>query len=258
MIRRLSEMTSAEAGCSASGTEDIIVFPVGALEQHGPGLPLGTDTIRAEAVAERVAEQAADHVVLGPTLPFGVSPHHVGFPGTVDLTPEIFVSVVRRVVLEWHRQGHRRVLVLTGHGGNNASLSTLAQELLVTAPRLQFAWSPLTSLAADIVREAGVSAVHGHAGEAETAQMLAVAPRLVRTDQLQPGTVDPSQFDPLSALARRVTHPAMARAWDDLTANGVLGDPRNASPELGEALIDTITRRIVDYIGEWARIPLAD
>ncbi|EME36864.1 creatininase family protein [Kocuria palustris] len=250
---RLAEMTSAEAAASAQAGR-IVVLPVGALEQHGPAMPLGTDTYRADAVAERVVSRLPDDAVLGPTLPIGVSPHHLGFPGTVSLTTRTFTALVREIAVGLHRQGFHRILVVTGHGGNNASLTTIAQDLLASDPDLEFAWTPLTSVAADIVRSAGVSAVHGHCGEAETAQMLEVAPDLVRRDLLEPGPTRPEDLDPLSALARSVSHPTLTRSWDDLTPNGVLGDPRQATEQLGAELIETITERICDFLGRWAQL----
>lgn len=250
---RLAEMTSAEAAASAQAGK-IVVLPVGALEQHGPAMPLGTDTYRADAVAKRVVEQVPEAALLGPSLPIGVSPHHLGFPGTVSLTTQTFTAVVREIAVGLHRQGFHRILVVTGHGGNNASLTTIAQDLLASDPGLQFAWTPLTSVASDVVRAAGVSEVHGHCGEAETAQMLEVAPELVRRELLEPGPTTPADLDPLSALARSVSHPTLTRSWDDLTANGVLGDPRRATESLGAELIETITERICDFLRRWAQL----
>ncbi|MBW0102640.1 creatininase family protein [Pseudonocardia sp. KRD291] len=249
---KLAEMTTVEAA-SAVLASPVVLVPAGAFEQHGPGLPLATDLIRAEGVAERVAARMAGQVVIGPSVPVGVSPHHMEFAGTVSLSTATFAAVVRDYVGGLYRHGWRKILVVTGHGGNDATLGTVAQDLLDTRPDLQFAWSPLTPLASDVVAAAAPSEVTGHSGEAETAQMLALAPELVRTDRLAPGTTRLSELDPLGAVARRTGGPKLTVRYDQLSGNGVLGDPRRADPEHGEAIVEAIVTRITDFIGAWLK-----
>lgn len=247
---RLAEMTTREAAdAAARGT--VVLIPAGALEQHGPGMALGTDLFRAEAVVERVAANLAGRVVVGPSLPVGVSPHHMAFAGTVTLTTGTFAAVVREYVTSLHRHGWTRFLVVTGHGGNNATLTTVAQDLLVSHPGIQLAWSPLTSLAGEAVAAMDPSAVHGHSGEAETAQMLHIAPHLVHTDRLEPGTTTPDQLDDVSRTARRHAQPALTLPYDRLSPNGVLGDPRRATAEDGAAIVKAVVGRITAFLEEW-------
>lgn len=250
MTAKLAEMTTLEA---AEAAEDgtVVVIPVGAFEQHGAGLPLATDQIRAEAVADAVAEALPGKVVIGPGVPIGVSPHHQAFAGTVSLRPALFAAVVREYVESLAAHGWRRFLVVTGHGGNNATLGTLAQELLRDRPDLELAWAPVTALAKDSVASMELSEISGHSGEAETAQMLHIAPHLVRHDLLAPGTTSPDQLDPFARLARSVNHPAVALPYDRLSPNGVLGDPRRATAEDGRAILAESTDRIVAFIKEW-------
>jgi creatinine amidohydrolase len=246
----LAEMTTSEAAdAAARGT--VVLIPAGALEQHGPGMVLGTDLFRAEAVVAQVAAGLGDKVVVGPSLPVGVSPHHMAFAGTVTLTTGTFAAVVREYVTSLHRHGWTRFLVVTGHGGNNATLTTVAQDLLVSHPEVRLAWTPLTPLAGDAVAAMDPSAVHGHSGEAETAQMLHIAPHLVHTDRLEPGTTTPDQLDDVSRTARRYTHPALTLPYDRLSANGVLGDPRRATAEDGAAIVKAVVSRITTFLEEW-------
>lgn len=250
MSPRLAELTTQEAEESVR-RGDVVVLPTGALEQHGPALPLGTDVIRAEAVCERLAEALPDQVVIAPALPLGVSPHHLAFAGTVSLRPATFCRVLREYIDCLAGHGWTRFLVVTGHGGNNAALGTLAHDLLHDRPDLEFAWTPITSVAADAVADLGVSEVHGHCGEAETAQMLYVAPALVRTDLLAPGTTRLDELDGLPRLARRPGHPTLAVRYDRLSADGVLGDPRRVTADDGRTIIDLATRRIADFVSAW-------
>ncbi|WP_211280305.1 creatininase family protein [Streptomyces lushanensis] len=247
---RLAAMTTPEAA-EAVTASPVVIIPAGAFEQHGPGMPLATDTIRAEGVADRVAAALAGRAVIGPPLPVGVSPHHLAFAGTVTLTTTTLAAVVREYVASLYRHGWRKILVVTGHGGNNATLATVAQDLLTTHPDLQFAWSPVTALAADVVSGMEVSEVHGHSGEAETAQMLHLAPELVHTDRLVAGTTSTSQLDPLPRLSRHGSHPALAVRYDRISENGILGDPRRATAEDGQAVVDAVVVRLVAFVKEW-------
>ena len=106
-------------------------------------------------------------------------------------------------------------------------------------------------LAKDAVADMERSAITGHSGEAETAQMLHVAPHLVRHDLLTPGTTTPDELDPFARLARSVSYPAVAVAYDRLSPTGVLGDPRRASAEDGRAIFAEATDRLVAFIKEW-------
>ncbi|WP_089212089.1 creatininase family protein [Streptosporangium subroseum] len=243
-------MTTLEAA-EAVRASPLVIIPAGAFEQHGPGMPMATDTIRAEHVAELVALELAGSAVIGPSVPVGVSPHHLAFAGTVTLTTTTLAAVVREYADSLHRHGWRKILVITGHGGNNATLTTVAQDLLTTHPDLQFAWTPLTSLAADVVAGMRVSEVHGHSGEAETAQMLHLASHLVHTERLAPGTTHLGELGPVSRLSLQGGHPALTMRYDRLSPNGVLGDPRNATPEDGRAVVETAVARIVAFTRTW-------
>ncbi|MGJ9411520.1 creatininase family protein [Aeromicrobium sp. CF4.19] len=251
MSNRLADMTTHEAA-DAVRRGTTVLLPVGAFEQHGPGLPLATDIVRAEAVVERVADQLGDGVVVGPSVPVGVSPHHLAFAGTLSLRPATFVAVLHEYLQALAGHGWRRVLIVTGHGGNNAALGVLAQDVLRDLPDLELAWTPVTALAADHVGAMDVSEVHGHSGEAETAQMLHVAPDSVRRDLLEPGTTTLDELDPLSHLARTHGPPTLALPYDRLSKNGVLGDPRRATVDDGRAIIDLVTQRIVTFLAEWS------
>lgn len=246
---RLGELTTLDAANSVA-RGDVVVLPAGAFEQHGPAMPMATDLIRAEDMADRVAAALPGRIVIGPSLPVGVSPHHLGFAGTVTLRPSTFLAVAREYVDSLAQHGWRRILVVTGHAGNNATLGALAQDLLHDRPDIEFAWTAIASLAGPVTAQLNRAEVTGHCGESETAQMLHVAPHLVHTDRLTPGTTTMDQLDPLSRLARR-TAPALARRYDQLSANGVLGDPTTATADQGRAIVDAVTTALVEYLQEW-------
>lgn len=250
MSRRLGELTTVEAA-EAVTASPVVLIPAGAFEQHGPGMPLATDLLRADHVVEQVAAAVGDRVVIGPPVPVGVSPHHLAFAGTVTLSTTTFAAVIRDYVDSLHRHGWRKVLVVTGHGGNNATLTAVGQDLLTTHPELQFAWTPVTPLAATVVSGMDVSEVHGHGGEAETAQMLHIAPELVHRDRLEPGTTALAELDPVARLSRRDGHPSLTIRYDRLSRSGILGDPRTATAAAGSSIVDMVVARIADYVTEW-------
>lgn len=213
MRHRLSELTRTEAQARASAGA-LCLLPVGALEQHGEHLPLGTDCFLAEAVACRAAAIATRDVVVAPSVWAGLSPHHVALGPTVTLEPELLIGLTRALVRELRRTFDAVVLV-NGHGGNRGWLGALAlQERCVAVSY----WELVDP---DLMLElfpADLGSV-GHAGQVETSAMLAVAAELVAA----PGpTFEPivRQHDPL--------------LLPDMGKSGVLGDPSAADEGRGE------------------------
>lgn len=207
---------------------------------------MSTDTVRAVGVAELVAERLAGRAVVAPPLTYGVSPHHMAFAGTMTLSPATFAAVVRELVDSLYQHGWRQFLVVTGHGGNNAALSVLAQEYVHSD--LTFAWTPLTEIVSDLITD--VSEVHGHAGEAETSQMLYLAPELVHSEQLEPGALTFDELSTPARLSRTKQGPRMSVGFDVYHKRGVLGDPRRATAEQGRLLVETAADRIAAFADE--------
>jgi creatinine amidohydrolase len=207
-----------------------VLVPLGALEQHGPHLPVGTDAFLAEAVCVRAAGRAARDVLVAPALWSGFSPHHMGFGATVTLRPETLLALLRDVVASiatWCDA----VLVVNGHGGNRGPLTTLGLE---DGPvRGASYWELIGPELAELC-----GADHGspgHAGQMETSLMLAVAPELVRA---------PTAFEPVDPANT-------ALLAVELGPSGVIGDPTAASAELGRALLDAAAdalARLVDAL----------
>jgi creatinine amidohydrolase/Fe(II)-dependent formamide hydrolase-like protein len=245
MMKRLAEMTTDEAA-EAVRSSPLVIIPVGALEQHGGGMAMSTDTVRAVGVAELVTARLAGQAVLAPAVPYGVSPHHMAFAGTMTLSPATFQSVLRDLVDSLYQHGWRRFLVITGHGGNNAALSVLAQEYLRSD--LTFTWTPITAVVSDLITD--VSQVHGHAGEAETAQMLYLAPELVQAERLEPGATTLDELTTPARLSRQAQGPRLSVGFDEYHKRGVLGDPRRATAQQGRLLVETAADRIAAFAAE--------
>lgn len=219
-------------GPRAGGGHDVGLVPVGAVEQHGPHLPTGTDTIVATAVCEAAAE-LCDAVVL-PPIAVGCSyGHGTVLPGTLSLSPELLALVVRQYA-EWAAvSGLRRLLLVNAHFGNAAALGTATDHLRLFRPDLRIGALDWWSVDAQVLREVTSDGDDIHANRAETAMVMAIAPDLVHLDRLR----DSDDPDRTTDLVFRYTAPA-------LSTNGVTGRPSEATPELGAALLARVAAAV--------------
>ena len=217
MTARLLEITRG-AALERGRAGALCLLPVGSLEQHGEHLPVGTDSLLVETVAVRAAGAAQRDVLVAPTVWTGLSPHHVRLGLTVTLEPELALGLTRSIVSSL-RGWFDEVVIVNGHGGNRGWLEALG---LVDECLVVNYWE---LVAPGLLRElfpVDLGSI-GHAGEAETSAMLAVAPELV-------GETEGARFEPI----RREND---AFRLPDMGASGVLGDPSAASAEAGERFI---------------------
>lgn len=249
-IKRLAEMHWPEVRAALDSGTRTVVAGAGSMEQHGPHLPFQTDTLLGTVLADAVGSRLS-HVIVGPTIPFGVSEHHMAFPGTITLDTATFKAVVRQYVASLAHHGFENVVVLPSHGGNFGPLAQLFEE---TGGRIEGArFLPYTDLMLfiDVMnREAakdGITAqiAGAHAGEAETSMVLAQQPQLVLMDEAVEGFV--GTFD--EEAARLIFSQGMTA----LTSNGILGDARPADAERGQRYLDALADMLADYVRE--RIP---
>jgi creatinine amidohydrolase len=232
----LAALTSAEL---ESGSERLVVVPVGAIEQHGPHLPLDTDTLLAISVAEGIVARAPG-TLLGPTLELGCSSHHSAFPGTVSLSTQTFVGIVVDVCRSLTR-ADLTVVLLNAHGGNRAQLDVALTELAgegVRAYAFTY-WKLLEDVVVDELGDAAGDAC-GHACALETSLMQHLHPEHVRESAIPAGGTPPTWPDPhmFSRDAVRVVRP-----FDEIRPDGVIGRPSLATPELGRRLFEAAVER---------------
>jgi len=236
--RRVGDLTFAEIG-TALRASSILCLPMGSMEQHGPHLPLNTDTVIAEALTARIVQRWGEAFDLWqlPAVAAGLSREHEWAPGTLSLSIAGMTAHLRDLGREIARSlPSRNLLIVNGHGGNRGILEALGRELRgdfglnVCAMHLGAIISP--------VPDAGVPEIH--AGRDETSVMLALAPDLVRRERLS-DAVGPAKGDAIRGL---VLDPAASWPWssDDarLSAQGVMGDARNASAEHGHSIIERV------------------
>ena len=204
----------------------VLAVPVGACEQHGPHLPLDTDTRIAGALAGALAAARAE-VVVAPAIAYGASGEHEAFAGTVS----IGAPALRGQLVELVRSASRtfaRIVFVNAHGGNVATLREVVGHQRAEGRDVRV-WS------ADARGDA-------HAGRAETSLMLALAPELVRLDRAAAGATAP-----LGELIGRLRRDGV-RA---VSANGVLGDPAGASAAEGRALLERMAGELIALVEAW-------
>ncbi|MFB6096648.1 MAG: creatininase family protein [Haloferacaceae archaeon] len=211
---------------------DLALLPVGSTEQHGPHAPLGTDAIAAETVAETAAAQCDVEVLVAPTVDYGVSEEHRAFDGTLWLSPDTFRAVVRDAVRSLAHHGFDRVVVVNGHGGNVEALAEACRRLTRggEAYAVPFTWFQ------------GEEEM-GHAGVVETSLLRHVAPELVRTDRIEEasaGAVD--------RWGEWVSGVNLAVDSDEFTENGVVGDPGEATADVGEELLTRASEALCELL----------
>lgn len=202
--------------------EPLLIVPVGSCEQHGPHLPLHTDTVIATALADELAARRDDCLV-APPLTITASGEHQGFPGTLSIGSEVMTDVLVELVrsADWSAG----VVFVNGHGGNVTAMRSAAAALGREHRRVLVWWPQLPE--ADL-----------HAGRTETSLMLALAPDDVRPERAVAGPIPT-----MAELERRGVRP--------LSDSGVLGDPASASAEEGARLFAQLAERLTEAVAGW-------
>ncbi|MCM2263582.1 MAG: creatininase family protein [Desulfuromonadales bacterium] len=234
----IEEITMPEFIAGLAETQTVLI-PFGATEEHGPHLPLGTDTFEAADVCRLLAGQRK--VFVAPAVPYGVCRSTGDHPGTISLTTETLKALAIDLVRSLYRQGLRNVVILSGHAGgtHNAALLDAGEVLLRELPELRIAVASEYALAFEAGKGLIETPGDSHAGEIETSRMLATRPRMVK------GT----------AAAERSCFPAFILVRDKRRCwpGGVAGDPAKASAEKGrqlEALVVSALGRLVEELEE--------
>lgn len=235
-----ARLTAGELNALAAA-DALVLLPVASTEQHGPHMATGVDTVLCGEACRRTAERIAKMrpVVVAPTVWMGLAEHHVALGGTFTLSLATWHAVLVDLCRSIAHAGFRHICIVNGHGGNMAALAALTTDLtrdLGLAIATTSYWSlphATGAFAAILERQDGVI----HACEAETSMMLAVAKDCVRAERLaeSAGPEALTRAPMGSALGGPV---ARWRSFKEITANGVIGDPRAATAEKGERLLD--------------------
>lgn len=241
--RLIGELTFQEIS-TRLGKTSILCLPVGSIEQHGPHLPLNTDVVLAEGVTRLIVARWGEVLDLWqlPTVSISLAREHEWAPGTMSLSIEGMTRYMRDLGREIARSlPARNLLIVNGHGGNRGILEALAQDLRADFGLNICIVNPAAM--ADSNADAPVPEIHG--GKNETSMLLAIAPHLVRREAIA-ALMQPPDGD---AIRKTILQKGVTWPWttDDkrLADTGVIGDPKAASAEFGQGIID----RVVEAAG---------
>lgn len=237
----------------------VVVLPTAALEQHGHHLPLLTDTLIVTAIAERAEAALREDILLLPTLWVGSSHHHIAMPGTMSLTNEVYVKLLRQIMECLILAGFRRIVLLNGHGGNENPGREAIYEIELAHTDLEDLWVAFGSywfIAGDAIKNlpgfetAGIT----HACEYETSTILHLRADLVHLDKAR--AVNPQlNSDFLVADFSAASRVETAKPLHLLSETGAFGKPELGTAEKGERLLNAVVPEVVKFLREFATWP---
>ena len=227
----------------------VIIQPIGAIEQHGPHLPIAVDSAISLGVLGKALSQLEPNIPAYalPCLYYGKSNEHAGFPGTITLKAETLLSVIKEMAISIYQAGFRKLVLMNSHGGQPQIMEIAARDL--HQEHSDFAVFPLftwrvPNIAGELLTSQELT--YGiHAGDAETSIMLALLPEQVKMTQAV--TEYPSQLPQDSLLSMEGKLPF---AWltRELSKTGVMGDPTVATPEKGDRILASVADGWVQVI----------
>src|SRR5215217_499524 len=237
--RYFVELTQPEIAAQLK-KNPLVILPTGSIEQHGPHLPTGTDTLAANVIAHAVAERM-DGLVL-PSTPLGVTPMHMPFEGTITLMPDTYMRVVTETCISTAKHGAKYLVILNWHEGNIASLA-LAAEVL----HREHGMTVLTVQACYVAEELYGHSCNGltHGGEIEALAVLADRPALVHLDRID-NSSDHSHGHRMDELRRTRSYQPVLTDIRSIAPTGWFGSPQQATAEKGRRMVTDIAAAIAN------------
>ncbi len=237
----------------AISRQPVVVLPTGSTEQHGPHMPLDVDSFLCETVCLEAARRAPETMLVLPPVSYGLNRHHIDFPGTIHIEPDIYIGFCLNIAKSVAYHGFRKILIVNGHGSNTpmndlaARKTTLETESLCASVN----YFALALEAFESVRETDTIA---HADELETSLYLHLAPERVRMHKaVRDGDVA-GEFLSSDSVAKYPVR--FADYWGRWTRTGVHGDPRKATAEKGKLIFETAVEKLIALAGEWRAWPI--
>jgi creatinine amidohydrolase len=225
---------------------ELVLVPVGAHEQHGPNIAVSTDTISADALCRAAAALVGPAVAVAPVVPWGVSWHHLRFAGTISLRQSTLIALLEDIVGSLYAHGLRRFLVVNGHGGNTAAITTAVEQIKhdtgVPLIASVFGYALIAEQAKMLLPPEAI----GHGGGDEAALVMAVEPHRAKPSAF--AAPQPTGLQVETAALLRAYGGSLARRYDEVTHNGATGDATSASAEVGRQILDGAARRLAEII----------
>ena len=248
-------------------TSDMVIIPIGATEQHGPHLPLGTDYYEATGICRLISVRTG--VVVAPVVMSGYSAYHSGFPGSLSLKPETMEEVLFETAEMLIQYGFKRFMFFNFHGGNRIVESKIIHRINHSTEAIAVSIGVGSSLQKDV--KLGVNAFDSHAGIGETSIMLFLEPDLVKLERAEKpkmsyssmtqqlfllGQKNPALYDILSGIQAVPVETKKGGASHEISDNGIwcAGDPKEATKETGEKMVMEMVNNTARFIKDWKKI----
>jgi creatinine amidohydrolase len=227
--------------------ETVVIVPVASTEQHGPHLPTQVDCLLVSEIAKRTAIEVCKTtpILVTPVVWTGLAEHHMSLGATISLDFDAFFTVLRGICRSLTRHGFRNILLLNGHGGNIAALTVIVNEL---APMLD---APIATTTYWLLAQSAFAKILEkqpnvrHACEAETSMVLALRPELVDISQAA-NAVGPTSPELIDIIGTSAAH--RWQSFRSRTSHGAIGDPRAATAEKGERLLQAATDAVTSLV----------
>ena len=249
---QFNKLTWQEMNDSISA-QKVVILPTGATEQHDPHLPLDVDSFLCETVCLEVGKRIPEQVLILPVLSYGLNLHHIDFPGTIHIEPEVFISFCLNITKSLAYHGFEKIIIVNGHGSNYVLADIAARKTVLSTQSLCAAVNYFSFAVPEFmkIRESDTIA---HADELETSLYLHLAPERVRKDRMVAGEDVMGKYVSSDSVAKNPVR--FSDYWGRWTKTGVHGDPTVATAEKGKILFETAVNELVAFVKEWKEWPL--
>jgi len=239
----------------AIAMQKVVILPTGSTEQHGRHLPLEIDAFLVESVCLELGRRAPDRVLVLPTISYGLNLHHIDFPGTIHIEPEVFIAFCLNITKSVAYHGFKKILIVNGHGSNGPLVDLVARKTVLATESLCAAMSYF-SMAMEAFKKVRDTEVIAHSDEFETSLYLHLAPERVRADRVSAGSDVMGKYvssDSTSNYPMRFHD-----FWGRWTESGVHGDPTTATAEKGKVIFEAAVSGLIQVVEEWRNWPIAE
>ena len=250
---RYNRLTWAEMN-DAIARQPVVILPTGSTEQHGRHLPLDVDLFLAESVCLEVGRRANGNVLVLPPIPYGLNLHHIDFPGTIHIEPEVFIAFCLNVTKSVAYHGFQKILIINGHGSNYPLIDLIARQTTLQTDSLCAA-NHYFSMAMEAFQKIKDTEVVAHADEFETSLYLHLAPDRVQMDKAGADDDHRGKYVSSDSTLPYVRFNDYWSRWTDL---GVHGDPRTATAEKGEVIFEAAVNGLLEFVDEWRAWPIEE
>jgi creatinine amidohydrolase len=239
----------------AIAMQKVVILPTGSTEQHGRHLPIEVDAFLTESVCLEVGRRAPDRVLVLPTISYGLNLHHIDFPGTIHIEPEVFIAFCLNITKSVAYHGFKKILIVNGHG-SNAPLVDLIARKTVLATNSICAAVGYFSLATEAFNQVKDTEVMAHSDEFETSLYLYLAPERVQMDKAGAGNDMMGKY--MSSDSTGNYPVRFNDFWGRWTKSGIHGDATTATAEKGKIIFEAAVSGLIEVVDELRAWPIAE